>query len=346
MVGRRAVAVAGTHGKTTTTSLLTVALQAAGADPSYAIGGDLAQTGTNAADGQQRPVRGRGRRERRRVPRLPAARRRRHQRRGRPPRPLGHRGGLPRGVHRVRGPDRARRLPGLLRRRRRRGRAGRRRARPRAGGVRRRRGRGRRRPLRRPGVRGRDVGVHRGRRRRRAGPGDAADPRPALRARRARRAHRRPAARLRRSTTCVAVSRASPAPGGGWSARARRRGVRVYDSYAHHPAEIAGDLQAARAVAGEGRLVVVFQPHLVSRTRLLRRGDGRGAGRRRRGGRARRLPRPRGGRPGRHRRAGGRRRTPPAGAGRLRAPTWRRLPPRRSPGPGPATWCSPSAPAP
>ncbi|HWM73393.1 MAG TPA: UDP-N-acetylmuramate--L-alanine ligase [Nocardioides sp.] len=51
MVGRRAIAVAGTHGKTTTTSLLTVALQAAGADPSYAVGGDLAQTGTNAAEG-------------------------------------------------------------------------------------------------------------------------------------------------------------------------------------------------------------------------------------------------------------------------------------------------------
>ena len=45
-------------------------------------------------------------------------------------------------------------------------------------------------------------------------------------------------------------------------------GVRVYDSYAHHPAEIAADLSAARAVAGEGRLIVVFQPHLVSRTRL------------------------------------------------------------------------------
>ncbi|WP_134738814.1 UDP-N-acetylmuramate--L-alanine ligase [Nocardioides sp. 503] len=51
MAGRRVVAVAGTHGKTTTTSLLTVALQAAGADPTYAIGGDLAQTGTNAAEG-------------------------------------------------------------------------------------------------------------------------------------------------------------------------------------------------------------------------------------------------------------------------------------------------------
>ncbi|WP_299057664.1 UDP-N-acetylmuramate--L-alanine ligase [uncultured Nocardioides sp.] len=46
-------------------------------------------------------------------------------------------------------------------------------------------------------------------------------------------------------------------------------GVDVYDSYAHHPAEIAGDLQAARSVAGEGRVLVAFQPHLVSRTRLM-----------------------------------------------------------------------------
>jgi UDP-N-acetylmuramate--alanine ligase len=46
-------------------------------------------------------------------------------------------------------------------------------------------------------------------------------------------------------------------------------GVRVYDSYAHHPAEIAGDLEAARALAGDGRLVVAFQPHLVSRTRTF-----------------------------------------------------------------------------
>ncbi len=44
-------------------------------------------------------------------------------------------------------------------------------------------------------------------------------------------------------------------------------GVRVYDSYAHHPTEIRADLAAARALAGEGRLVVAFQPHLVSRTR-------------------------------------------------------------------------------
>jgi UDP-N-acetylmuramate--alanine ligase len=46
-------------------------------------------------------------------------------------------------------------------------------------------------------------------------------------------------------------------------------GVRVYDSYAHHPNEIAGDLQAARSVAGDGRVVVAFQPHLVSRTKVF-----------------------------------------------------------------------------
>jgi len=46
-------------------------------------------------------------------------------------------------------------------------------------------------------------------------------------------------------------------------------GIRVYDSYAHHPTEIAGDLHSARLLAGQGRLVVAFQPHLVSRTRVF-----------------------------------------------------------------------------
>jgi UDP-N-acetylmuramate--alanine ligase len=46
-------------------------------------------------------------------------------------------------------------------------------------------------------------------------------------------------------------------------------GVAVYDSYAHHPTEIAGDIAAARALVGAGRLVVCFQPHLFSRTRIF-----------------------------------------------------------------------------
>ncbi len=51
MVGRTGVAVAGTHGKTTTTSMLTVALQRCGADPSFAIGGQLTDSGANAHHG-------------------------------------------------------------------------------------------------------------------------------------------------------------------------------------------------------------------------------------------------------------------------------------------------------
>ncbi|GAA5052813.1 UDP-N-acetylmuramate--alanine ligase [Thermocatellispora tengchongensis] len=51
MAGRTGVAVAGTHGKTTTTSMLTVALQKCGADPSYCVGGQLVTTGLGADEG-------------------------------------------------------------------------------------------------------------------------------------------------------------------------------------------------------------------------------------------------------------------------------------------------------
>ena len=47
------------------------------------------------------------------------------------------------------------------------------------------------------------------------------------------------------------------------------RGVCVYDDFAHHPTEVAAALKAARAVVGEGKLITVFQPHLYSRTRLM-----------------------------------------------------------------------------
>jgi len=45
---RRCVAVAGTHGKTTTASMLVVALEAAGLRPSFLVGADVAGLGTNA----------------------------------------------------------------------------------------------------------------------------------------------------------------------------------------------------------------------------------------------------------------------------------------------------------
>ena len=46
-------------------------------------------------------------------------------------------------------------------------------------------------------------------------------------------------------------------------------GVRVLDCYAHHPTEIAADLTAAREVADGGQVIAVFQPHLYSRTRFF-----------------------------------------------------------------------------
>ncbi len=46
-------------------------------------------------------------------------------------------------------------------------------------------------------------------------------------------------------------------------------GVQVIDSYAHHPTELAADLAAARDIATGGRVIAIFQPHLFSRTRLF-----------------------------------------------------------------------------
>ncbi len=51
MLDRRSIAIAGTHGKTTTTSMVTTTLRRCGADPAYVIGGVLAETGVGAADG-------------------------------------------------------------------------------------------------------------------------------------------------------------------------------------------------------------------------------------------------------------------------------------------------------
>jgi len=47
-------------------------------------------------------------------------------------------------------------------------------------------------------------------------------------------------------------------------------GVRVYDDYAHHPTEVAAALAQARSVLDAGgRIIAVHQPHLYSRTRLM-----------------------------------------------------------------------------
>ena len=46
-------------------------------------------------------------------------------------------------------------------------------------------------------------------------------------------------------------------------------GVRLYDDYAHHPTEVAAALQTARSVAGAGRVIAIHQPHLYSRTQAM-----------------------------------------------------------------------------
>ncbi|MFI6869587.1 UDP-N-acetylmuramate--L-alanine ligase [Nocardia sp. NPDC050406] len=51
MQGHRTLLVSGTHGKTSTTSMLVVALQHCGFDPSFAVGGELNEAGTNAHHG-------------------------------------------------------------------------------------------------------------------------------------------------------------------------------------------------------------------------------------------------------------------------------------------------------
>jgi UDP-N-acetylmuramate--alanine ligase len=51
-------------------------------------------------------------------------------------------------------------------------------------------------------------------------------------------------------------------------------GARVYDDYAHHPTEVRATLEAARTLEAE-RVVAVFQPHLYSRTKYMARDFGR-----------------------------------------------------------------------
>ena len=47
------------------------------------------------------------------------------------------------------------------------------------------------------------------------------------------------------------------------------RGVSVYDDYSHHPTEVAVALRGARSVVGDGRIIAVHQPHLYSRTKMM-----------------------------------------------------------------------------
>jgi UDP-N-acetylmuramate--alanine ligase len=256
MQGRRVVAVAGTHGKTTTTSLLTVALQAAGADPTYTIGGELAATGVNAAEGtgelfvaeadesdgaflHYAPYAAV-------VTNVEADHLDHWQSEEAYARAFDDFAGTvdPEGFLAVCVDD-----PGAA---------------ALAASTDRRavtvstRGPADVTPADLEGVELWSPGEH-----------FLAD---ALLALAAGRALGYADADLRRGIASY----------GGTKRRMERKGeaggVRVYDSYAHHPTEIAGDLAAARALAGAGRVVVAFQPHLVSRTRAFGPAMGRALG--------------------------------------------------------------------
>ncbi len=93
------IAIAGAHGKTTTTSLTGHVLSSAGLDPTVVVGGRLRAVGSNARLGRGGVSRGRGRRERWLVPRPEPDDLGGHQHRPRAPRPLQgaarHPGGIP-----------------------------------------------------------------------------------------------------------------------------------------------------------------------------------------------------------------------------------------------------------
>ncbi|MCF4123312.1 UDP-N-acetylmuramate--L-alanine ligase [Antribacter sp. KLBMP9083] len=69
--------------------------------------------------------------------------------------------------------------------------------------------------------------------------------------------------------TAVAGAEAFLGTGRRFELRGEAGGVRVVDDYGHHPTEIEVVLRGARPVAGDGRIVVLFQPHLYSRTRIF-----------------------------------------------------------------------------
>jgi hypothetical protein len=86
--GKQVVAVAGAHGKTTTSSLIAYILHRAGLSPTIMLGGEARDLGTNALPGDGPALRRRGGRVRPRLPQLPPVHRGRHQRRAGPPRRL------------------------------------------------------------------------------------------------------------------------------------------------------------------------------------------------------------------------------------------------------------------
>jgi UDP-N-acetylmuramate--alanine ligase len=67
---------------------------------------------------------------------------------------------------------------------------------------------------------------------------------------------------------CASALRDFPGVARRLELKGERNGARVYDDYAHHPTEVAATLEAAREL-GARRVIAAFQPHLYSRTKAL-----------------------------------------------------------------------------
>ncbi len=241
---RPTIAVTGTHGKTTTSSMLVHALRGCGLDPGYLVGGAVRSTGANAGWGAGEWLVVEADESDRSLLELAPDDRRAHQRRARPPHDLRLPARRRRHVPRV---PRARRSAAVVWDRpallalapaastsclRRRARADRRRLALRA---RRRRGRA-------------------------LGPGRPQRPQ------RRRRADRGAARRAPTSRGRGAALRDFQGAGRRFERLGTTAaGAEVVDDYAHHPTEVAATLEAARTLAPR-RVVAVFQPHLFSRT--------------------------------------------------------------------------------
>ena len=274
---RYAVTIAGSHGKTTTTSLVATVLRAAGLDPDRRRRRQGQRARLERAPRRGRPLRRRGRRERRLLPQAHAHHRRRDQHRRRAPRPLRHaraRSRRPSSQHANRvpfyglcvlcldHPQRAGDPPAH--------RAPARHLRHLA-----------RRPTTAPRTpRFEGLATHFDAFRRRRAP------------------RRRSSSTCRARTTCStrspsspwptssrsrSTSRATPSPPSTASSAASRcwasprftkdgkRGdVMIVDDYGHHPAEIEATLDAAQR-GFDRRVVVAFQPHRYTRTQLALR---------------------------------------------------------------------------
>jgi UDP-N-acetylmuramate--alanine ligase len=187
MAGRRVIAVAGTHGKTTTTSMLTTILRDCGADPGYAIGGVLRETGLGAEDGA--------------------------------------------GMDFVAEADESDRSFLLLS--------------PDAAVI--------------TNVEADHLDNY----------ADLAE---------IEAAFITFGERVSGLVISCADDLGAEAVAGRMELKGEARGVRVLDSYAHHPTELAADLRAARDLADGGRVIAVFQPHLYSRTRMFAAGFGASLG--------------------------------------------------------------------